>query len=97
MYELGDGATEAHREVGRVAAASCDFVVATGAESAGELAAAAVAAGKDAKAVRRVDDAEAATELLKTVLRPGDIVLVKGSRGVGLDRTVDALLGWEAA
>jgi len=97
MYELGDGETEAHREVGRVAAASCDFVVATGAESAGELAAAAMAAGKDANAVRRVDDAEAAAELLKTILRPGDIVLVKGSRGVGLDRTVDALLVWGAA
>jgi len=97
MYELGDRATEAHREVGRVAAASCDLVVSAGAENAGELAAAAVAAGKDAKAVRRVDDAEAAAELLMNVLRPGDIVLVKGSRGVGLDRTVDALLGWEAA
>ena len=97
MYELGDGAIEAHREVGRVAAASCDFVVATGAKGAAELAAAVRAAGKEANAVRRVLDAEAASELLKTVLRPGDIVLVKGSRGVGLDRTVDALLGWEAA
>ncbi len=97
MYELGDGAIEAHREVGRVAAASCDFVVATGAKGAAELAGAVRAAGKEANAVRHVPDAEAATEMLKAVLRPGDIVLVKGSRGVGLDRTVDALLGWEAA
>ena len=58
---------------------------------------AARAAGTEADVVHRVDDAEAAAELLKTILRPGDIVLVKGSRGVGLDRTVDALLGWEAA
>ena len=97
MYELGDGAIEAHQEVGRLAAASCDFLVATGAEAAGELAAAAMAVGKDANEVRLVEDAEAAAELLMTVLRPGDIALIKGSRGVGLDRTVDALLDWEAA
>ncbi len=36
-------------------------------------------------------------ELLRRVLRPGDVVLVKGSRGVGLDRTVAALTGEEAA
>ena len=97
MYELGDGSAEAHREVGRVAAASCDLVVATGADGAGELASSARAAGMETNTVSQVDDAEAAAELLKNVLRPADIVLVKGSRGVGLDRTVDALLGWEAA
>lgn len=96
MFELGDGAAEAHREVGRVAAASCDLVVATGRESAAEFAAAARAAGMDECAVHHVDNAEAAADLLETLLRSGDIVLVKGSRGVGLDRTVDALLGWEA-
>lgn len=97
MYELGDGDADAHREVGRVAAASCDLVVATGLENAGELASAARAAGQDAGAVHHVDDAEAAARLLQSLLRPGDVVLIKGSRGVGLDRTVDALLGWEAA
>ncbi len=42
-------------------------------------------------------DAEGATELLRRLLRTGDVVLVKGSRGVGLDRTVAALAGEEAA
>jgi UDP-N-acetylmuramoyl-tripeptide--D-alanyl-D-alanine ligase len=97
MYELGDGAAEAHREVGRVAAVSCDLLVVTGAQFADELAGAARAAGQEADAVHLVGDAEAAAELLKTILRPDDIVLVKGSRGIGLDRTVNALLGWEAA
>jgi UDP-N-acetylmuramoyl-tripeptide--D-alanyl-D-alanine ligase len=46
--------------------------------------------------VHVVTDAERAAELLAHALRPDDVVLVKGSRGVGLDRTVAALVGEEA-
>jgi len=97
MYELGDGAAAAHRKVGEIAAASCDLLVATGGQYAEELAGAARAAGLGRDEVHRVDDAEAAADLLKTLLRPEDVVLIKGSRGVGLDRIVDALLDGEAA
>jgi UDP-N-acetylmuramoyl-tripeptide--D-alanyl-D-alanine ligase len=97
MYELGDRSIDSHRQVGREAADACDVLVATGGEAAAELAAAARAAGLDEAAVHHVADAEAAIELLETLLEPGDVVLIKGSRGVGLDRTVDALLGEEAA
>jgi UDP-N-acetylmuramyl pentapeptide synthase len=47
--------------------------------------------------VRHVPDSEAATEVLRDLLEPGDVMLVKGSRGVGLDRTVGALVQEEAA
>jgi len=97
MYELGDGAVAAHRKIGEVASHSCDLLIATGGACAEELAGAARAAGMSSTAVHRAADAEAAVELLETLLRPGDVVLVKGSRGVGLDRTVDALLAGEAA
>jgi len=97
MFELGDRAIEAHRQVGREAAASCDLVVATGGEGAAELAAAARAAGMDSDAVHHVENAEEAAAVLNSVLQPDDVVLIKGSRGVGLDRTVDALLGLAAA
>jgi UDP-N-acetylmuramyl pentapeptide synthase len=40
-----------------------------------------------------VPDAEAAAELLEGLLREGDTVLVKGSRGVGLERVAQILLG----
>jgi len=93
MFELGDLSAKAHREVGACAAANCDVLVATGKEDALELARAAREAGLEDASVHHVEDAEAAAELLKTILRPDDIVLIKGSRGVGLDRTVDALLG----
>lgn len=37
-------------------------------------------------------DADAAVEVLRTELRPGDVVLVKASRSVGLERVAAALL-----
>jgi UDP-N-acetylmuramoyl-tripeptide--D-alanyl-D-alanine ligase len=40
-----------------------------------------------------VPDAAAAADLLADALEPGDTVLVKGSRGVGLERVVEALRG----
>jgi UDP-N-acetylmuramoyl-tripeptide--D-alanyl-D-alanine ligase len=40
-----------------------------------------------------VPDVEAAVALLEAELEPGDVVLVKGSRAVGLEAVADALLG----
>lgn len=97
MYELGEQTSEAHRGVGREAAASCDLLIAIGGASAVELANAARTAGLAAGAVHRIADAEAAVDFLDTVLKRGDFVLIKGSRGVGLDRIVDTMLGREAA
>ena len=97
MYELGEIAAEAHRRAGEEAAAACDVLVAVGGEDAARLAAAAREAGLGEDAVHLVEDADRAAESLRRLLRPGDVVLVKGSRGVGLDRTVAALTGEEAA
>jgi UDP-N-acetylmuramoyl-tripeptide--D-alanyl-D-alanine ligase len=40
-----------------------------------------------------VPDAATARERIETMLRPGDVVLIKGSNGVGLSRVVAALAG----
>ncbi len=97
MYELGDIAAEAHARVGREAARACDLLIAVGTVNAALLADAARAAGLPADAVLHAEDAAAATDFLRRLLRSGDVVLVKGSRGVGLDRVVAALRGEEAA
>ena len=86
MLELGPTAAALHREVGRRAAAAADLLVAVGGPPAAELANAAV--GTEA---HHVPDVAAALELLRPRLRPGDVVLVKGSRGIHLDAVVDAL------
>ncbi len=97
MYELGELSAEAHRDAGQQAGAACDVLVVVGGEDAGRLASAAKRAGLLDANVYRAPDAEEATVILRRILRPGDVVLVKGSRGVGLDRTVASLAGEEAA
>jgi UDP-N-acetylmuramoyl-tripeptide--D-alanyl-D-alanine ligase len=97
MYELGDLAARAHRQAGAEAAGACDLLVAVGGADAERVAKGALEAGLPEAAVHVVEDADRASELLGRLLRAGDVVLVKGSRGVGLDRTVAALTGEEVA
>jgi UDP-N-acetylmuramoyl-tripeptide--D-alanyl-D-alanine ligase len=92
MLELGAHAAALHRECGRAAhAAGLDLLVAVGGAPAQALAAEAIGSGLPLHCVVVVPDRAAATaEVLKRV-RPGDLVLVKGSRGIGLDAVVDRL------
>ena len=91
MAELGADAAEAHAEVGRFAAGlDVSRLVVIGSAAAG-IHAGAVAAGTTTQPVQ-VDDIDAAAALLRAELRPGDVVLVKASRSVGLERLAAALL-----
>jgi UDP-N-acetylmuramoyl-tripeptide--D-alanyl-D-alanine ligase len=45
----------------------------------------------DLARIVRVRDVDAALDILPPRLRDGDVVLVKASRGIGLDRIVDGL------
>jgi UDP-N-acetylmuramoyl-tripeptide--D-alanyl-D-alanine ligase len=79
MAELGAYSEEGHREVGRaLEELSINVVVAIGPQ--------AVAYGG-----RHVDTVEQAVSLLGEILRPGDCVLVKGARAMGLEQIADAL------
>jgi UDP-N-acetylmuramoyl-tripeptide--D-alanyl-D-alanine ligase len=90
MLELGPQAALLHREIGEHAAArGVDLLVGVG-EEAGEL-----LAGFGGEA-HLAPDADAAAGLLEGLLHDGDTVLVKGSRGVGLERVVEALLAQDA-
>ncbi len=88
MLELGEHAPALHIACGRAAAeAGLDLVVAVQG-NAEHLATAACAGGVPAVFLR---DADAAGEWLVENLRPGDVVLVKGSRGVHLERAIETL------
>ena len=92
MLELGDHAASLHRECGRAAKdAGLDFLLAVGGAAAAELADAARAAGMPAGAVVAVAGREEATAEMLRRTRAGDLVLVKGSRGIGLEAVVDRL------
>jgi UDP-N-acetylmuramoyl-tripeptide--D-alanyl-D-alanine ligase len=88
MLELGEHGPALHIACGRAAAeAGLDLVVAVQG-NAEHLATAACAGGVPAVFLR---DAEAAGQWLAQNLRAGDVVLVKGSRGVHLERAIEAL------
>jgi UDP-N-acetylmuramoyl-tripeptide--D-alanyl-D-alanine ligase len=90
MLELGPEAPRFHREAGERAAALGFSPLAGVGELSRHLVEAARAVGADAE---WLPDAEAAAAWTERNVRPGDLVLVKGSRGVGLDAVVDHLLG----
>jgi UDP-N-acetylmuramoyl-tripeptide--D-alanyl-D-alanine ligase len=82
MAELGDGSPEYHREIGAHAAArGVDLLVPVGEDAL------AYTAGFDGE-TQPVATPEEAGALLEEVARPGDRVLVKGSRSVGLERVL---------
>jgi UDP-N-acetylmuramoyl-tripeptide--D-alanyl-D-alanine ligase len=88
MLEMGEHGPALHIACGRAAAeAGLDLVVAVQG-NAEHLATAACAGGVPAVFLR---DAETAGQWLAENLRPGDVVLVKGSRGVHLERAIDAV------
>ena len=81
-----------HEECGAAAAAAdLTLLIAVGGPPAQALADAAVAAGMPASSVAYVTTSAEAADLAAARVRPGDLVLVKGSRGIGTDLVVDRL------
>jgi UDP-N-acetylmuramoyl-tripeptide--D-alanyl-D-alanine ligase len=90
MLELGDRELEYHYEAGREIPSDVDFVVAVGRRSEALLDGARHA-GFTAERLYHFENAESAGTFLESFIRPGDLVLIKASRGIGLDRIVTHL------
>ncbi|MBC7899296.1 MAG: UDP-N-acetylmuramoyl-tripeptide--D-alanyl-D-alanine ligase [Saprospiraceae bacterium] len=89
MLELGRDETEQHRNVGRaIAGYNIDLLIGVRG-LAKEMVRAAVDVGMDATFV---EDSDIAGDLLGREIRPGDVVLVKGSRGVRTEKVVEKLI-----
>ncbi len=89
MLEMGHAAAAGHADVGRLAAAAgVDVLVCVG-----PLSAATAAAAKDAGlgVVLHVLTTAEAAALVPTLLRGGDLVLLKASRGIHLEAVADAI------
>ncbi|WP_326599500.1 UDP-N-acetylmuramoyl-tripeptide--D-alanyl-D-alanine ligase [Streptomyces sp. NBC_01803] len=87
MAELGDDALAEHDAVGRLAVRlNVSRLVSVGGREAAWLDMGAKNEGSWGEESVHVSDAQAAVELLRGELRPGDVVLVKASRAVGLER-----------
>ncbi|MBW1645112.1 MAG: UDP-N-acetylmuramoyl-tripeptide--D-alanyl-D-alanine ligase [Deltaproteobacteria bacterium] len=97
MFELGAAAAALHREVGEYAGRrGLDLLLAYG-PLAAELAAAAVAAGMPAALVHHFQpgEEEAVCARLTALLPANGVVLVKGSRGMAMEKIVHRLLAAE--
>jgi UDP-N-acetylmuramoyl-tripeptide--D-alanyl-D-alanine ligase len=90
MLELGPDEERLHREIGARAASAADALVTVG-ERGRWIAEGARSAG--AAQVREADDPAEAVAVLERDLAPGpaDLVLLKASRGIGLERAVELL------
>jgi UDP-N-acetylmuramoyl-tripeptide--D-alanyl-D-alanine ligase len=92
MAELGEQSLTEHDAVGRLAVRlNVSKLVAVGGTEAAWLQMGAYNEGSWGEESVHVSDAEAAIDLLRSELRPGDVVLVKASRSVGLESVALAL------
>lgn len=93
MLELGDLSVSLHEASGRAAAAAgLGLLVTVGGPSAAALGVAAANAGMDPARIRHVATSAEAADLAAAEVAPGDVVLVKGSRGIRTDLVVDRLV-----
>ncbi len=92
MLELGALTEASHRRIGAAAAASgLDVLIGVG-PAAAELCRGAREAGMPDERVFHMDDAAEAGKFLQDRIHPGDLILVKGSRGMRMERIVKELM-----
>jgi UDP-N-acetylmuramoyl-tripeptide--D-alanyl-D-alanine ligase len=98
MRELGASSAELHREAGKFAAKTCkiDCIIGVAGDAA-EIVEGAVASGFPRAQAKFFASPEEAAQYLKNFLISGDLLLVKGSRGVKMESIVEALIARHAA
>ena len=97
MMELGDTAINAHREAGQKvseAGASCFFAMG---EHAQEMINSAQIAGISADCLKVMETHDEMVNEIADIMREGDLIFLKGSRKMGLEKVVEGLGRWEFA
>jgi UDP-N-acetylmuramoyl-tripeptide--D-alanyl-D-alanine ligase len=91
MMELGQYSAEQHRLAGELAAKSADILVTVG-QRARLMRDGALVAGMAEADVLSFDDSYVAADRLPALVRPGDIILIKGSQSPRMERVTKALM-----
>ncbi|GJM22162.1 MAG: UDP-N-acetylmuramoyl-tripeptide--D-alanyl-D-alanine ligase [Planctomycetota bacterium] len=97
MLELGRKAKRFHREAGRALGATLPAQLVAVGRYAAQLVEGAVDAGMPAEVCYACADRSEAAQRMADMLRPGDLVLLKASRGMALERLFGALASQAAA
>ena len=96
MLELGSRTVQMHREVGQcLATQGLSRLIVCGSLGR-KIADGARQGGMAGSQIDEVVDAAAAADLLKKIVRQGDVVLVKASRGMKMEQVVQVLTGMRA-
>ena len=91
MLELGKFTIEEHKKLGKQAGSFADLVIAVG-PRAQYIAEGALDSDMSEKNIIQFDDSHLAGKYLESILSNGDIVLVKGSQGMRMERTVEEIM-----
>lgn len=89
MLEMGEHGPKAHVEIGEYAKTRADILIGVG-PLGKEIC---KGYGEGHGSVYQVKDAEAAGVCIASIMTSGDIILIKASRGVGLEKTIDYIKG----
>lgn len=91
MLELGVCAPAEHYRVGRIAAEKADVVLAYGPNSS-RVISGAITGGMSETLARDFEERDAIVAAMKRMIKPGDVILVKGSHGMHMDLILDQFL-----
>ena len=94
MLELGVCPQAEHYRVGRIAAEKADLLLAYGPNS-GRVISGALTGGMSDTMARSFTEPDAIANAMKRMVKPGDVVLVKGSRGMHMERILAKFLAKE--
>jgi len=91
MLELGKYTAEEHKRIGEIAGGVCDILLVVGLRAKGVVAGA-LMGGISEKNIIEFDDSQKAGKYLEHILESGDVVLVKGSQRVRMERAVAEIM-----
>jgi len=91
MLELGKHTQTAHEEIGKTVSGQVEFLITVG-QRAEAIREGAISAGMKAKNIFSFLTSHEAGEFLKTFVEKNDLIFIKGSQGMRMERAVEAIL-----
>lgn len=90
MLELGEISEKSHRMIGQIASSIFDVIICIG-KDAMYIGNEAEKLGFDSKNIYLFNDNEEVIEKINSILKPGDTILIKGSRGMKLEEVAESI------
>lgn len=91
MLELGKFTIDEHKKLGKLAGEFCDLIIAVG-PRAKYIVEGALDADMSEKKILEFDDSHLAGKYVEEILKAGDVILVKGSQGIRMERVVEEVM-----